>query len=106
MDSAAGIVSRARRSSAVKWCQQLDLSTQPQARLVGEISGEELGLRGGNCAWATGTPWTRREHWVLHDEMIIGPDDEGMQQMLLTKLAGNDPADLIQQRIEDFRLRI
>jgi len=50
--------------------------------------------------------WTRREHWVLHDKMIIGPDDEDMQQMLLTKLAGNNPADLIQQRIEDFRLRI
>jgi len=29
-----------------------------------------------------------------------------MQQMLLTKLAGKNPADLIQQRIEDFRLRI
>jgi hypothetical protein len=43
---------------------------------------------------------------VLHDKMIIGLDDEDMQQMLLTKLAGNDPADLIQQRIEDFRLRI
>jgi hypothetical protein len=50
--------------------------------------------------------WTRREHWVLHDKMIIGLDDEDMQQMLLTKLAGNNPADLIQQRIEDFRLRI
>jgi hypothetical protein len=50
--------------------------------------------------------WTRREHWVLHDKMIIGVDDEDMQQMLLTKLAGKDPADLIQQTIEDFRLRI
>jgi len=53
-----------------------------------------------------GARWTRREHWVLHDKMIIGLDDDDMQQMLLTKLAGNDPADLIQQRIEDFRLRI
>jgi hypothetical protein len=50
--------------------------------------------------------WTRREHWVLHDKMIIGLDDEDMQQMLLTKLAGNNPSTLIQQRIEDFRLRI
>ena len=31
--------------------------------------------------------WTRREHWVLHDKMIIGLDDEDMQQMLLTKRA-------------------
>jgi hypothetical protein len=50
--------------------------------------------------------WTRREHWVLHDKMIIDLDDEDMQQMLLTKLAGNKPEDLIQQWIEDFRLRI
>lgn len=50
--------------------------------------------------------WTRREHWVLHDKMIIALDDEDVQQMLLTKLAGNNPADLIQQQIEDFRLRI
>lgn len=54
----------------------------------------------------TSARWTRREHWVLHDKMIISLDDEDMQQMLLTKLAGNSPAVLIQQRIEDFRLRI
>jgi hypothetical protein len=53
-----------------------------------------------------GARWTRREHWVLHDKMIVGLDDDDMQQMLLTKLAGSNPADLIQQRIEDFRLRI
>jgi len=50
--------------------------------------------------------WTRREQWVLHDKMIIALDDEDMQQMLLTKLTGSSPATLIQQRIEDFRLRI
>jgi hypothetical protein len=37
---------------------------------------------------------------------LLGLDDEDMLQMLLTKLAGNNPADLIQQRIEDLRLRI
>jgi tellurite resistance protein len=50
--------------------------------------------------------WTRREQWVLHDKMIIALDDEDMRQMLLTKLTGKNPATLIQQRIEDFRLRI
>lgn len=50
--------------------------------------------------------WTRREQWVLHDKMIIDLDDEDMRQMLLTKQAGDSPATLIQQRIEDFRLRI
>jgi len=29
----------------------------------------------------------RREHWVLHDKLIIGLDDEDMRQLLLTKLA-------------------
>jgi hypothetical protein len=50
--------------------------------------------------------WTRREHWVLHDKMMICLDDEDMRQMLDTKRAGNDPSELVQQKIEDFRLRI
>ncbi len=50
--------------------------------------------------------WTRRELRVLHDKIIIGLDDEKVQQMLRTKRARNNRADLIQQRIEDFRLRI
>lgn len=66
------------------------------------LFGMLLTRRGVN----TSALWTRREHWVLHDKMIIALDDEDMQQMLQTKLARNEPADLIQQRIEDFRLRI
>ncbi|GAB3188962.1 hypothetical protein GCM10027259_58880 [Micromonospora palomenae] len=50
--------------------------------------------------------WTSREQWLLHDKLIVGLDDEDCKQMLLTKGAGGDPAELVRQRIEDFRLGI
>lgn len=50
--------------------------------------------------------WTSREQWLLHDKLIVGLDDEDYKQMLATKRVGGNPADLIRQRIEDFRLRI
>ena len=50
--------------------------------------------------------WISREQWVLHDKLIIGLADEDVRQMLLSRQAGSDPSELIQQRIEDFRLRI
>lgn len=50
--------------------------------------------------------WTRREQWVQHNKLIIGINDEDVRQMIKTKLAGNDPAELVRQKIEDFRLGI
>ncbi len=50
--------------------------------------------------------WISREQWVLHDKLIIGLGDEDIRQMLLDRQGGRDPSELIQQRIEDFRLRI
>jgi hypothetical protein len=50
--------------------------------------------------------WTCREQWLLHDKLVLGLDDEDYRQMLLSKLTGDDPSDLIRQRIEDFRLAI
>lgn len=50
--------------------------------------------------------WTSREQWLLHNKLIIGLSEDDYRQMLLTRRAGGDPADLIRQRIEDFRLRI
>jgi hypothetical protein len=50
--------------------------------------------------------WTSREQWLLHNKLIIGLDENDHRQMLVTRLAGGDPADLVRQRIEDFRLRI
>jgi hypothetical protein len=50
--------------------------------------------------------WIRREQWVLHDKLIVGLDDDDVFQMVRTKLAGGDPAELVRQKIEDFRLGI
>jgi hypothetical protein len=50
--------------------------------------------------------WTCREQWVQHNKLIIGLDDDDVRQMLVTKIANGDPAELIRQKIEDFRLRI
>lgn len=50
--------------------------------------------------------WTRREQWVQHGKMIISLDDDDVRQMITTKLVGNDPAEMIRQKVEDFRLAI
>ena len=51
-----------------------------------------------------GAQWTIREQWVLHNKLIIVLNTEDMLQMLTAKESGNEPAALIKQRIEDFRL--
>lgn len=50
--------------------------------------------------------WICREQWVQHGKLIIGLDDDDIRQMITTKAAGGDPAELVRQKIEDFRLRI
>jgi hypothetical protein len=50
--------------------------------------------------------WTSREQWLLYNKLIIGLGDDDYHQMLLTHHAGDDPSELVRQRIEDFRLRI
>ncbi|QOV37282.1 hypothetical protein IM697_02135 [Streptomyces ferrugineus] len=49
---------------------------------------------------------TIREQWILHDKMIIVLQDADLLQMLTDKSFGNDPVELIRQKIEDFRLGI
>lgn len=49
---------------------------------------------------------TRREHWLMHDKLILVLNDEDLIQMLTTQLAGEPPETLIQQKIEDFRLAV
>lgn len=49
---------------------------------------------------------TCREQWILHNKLILVLDDDDLIQMLTSKDAGGDPAELIQQKIEDFRLGI
>ena len=43
---------------------------------------------------------------ILHGKLIVGLDDDDVRQMLATRLAGGDPAELVRQKIEDFRLGI
>jgi len=50
--------------------------------------------------------WTCREQWMQHNKLIIGINDADVRQMIDTKLAGGDPAELVREKIEDFRLGI
>ncbi|MCP2341032.1 hypothetical protein [Actinomadura rupiterrae] len=47
----------------------------------------------------------RREQWSTNQKMICVLSDDDLLQMLSTKESGGDPAQLIQQKIEDFRIR-
>lgn len=47
---------------------------------------------------------TRREQWVLHRKMIVVLNDADLRQMLEFREAGQDPSEVIRQKIEDFRL--
>lgn len=51
-----------------------------------------------------GARWTVREHWVLHDKLIVTLSVNDLLQMLEAKDADSDPSAVIKQRIEDFRL--
>ena len=50
--------------------------------------------------------WTCREQWVHYSKLIVGLSDEDVVQMVRTKMSGGDPAELVRQKIEDFRLGI
>jgi hypothetical protein len=47
---------------------------------------------------------TRREQWIVHNKLIISLNDDDLRQMLAMKQSAGDAADLIRQKIEDFRL--
>jgi hypothetical protein len=53
-----------------------------------------------------GARWTCREQWVHYSKLIVGLSDEDVVQMVRTKTGGGDPAELVRQKIEDFRLGI
>jgi hypothetical protein len=50
--------------------------------------------------------WTCREQWVHYGKLIVGLSDEDVVQMVAIKTGGGDPAELVRQKIEDFRLGI
>lgn len=47
---------------------------------------------------------TRREQWVLHRKMVVVLNDADVRQMFEFRAAGQDPSEVIRQKIEDFRL--
>ena len=47
-----------------------------------------------------------REMWLYNHKMIVVLDDSDVEQMLLDRKNGSDPAELIRKKIEDFRLSI
>jgi hypothetical protein len=53
-----------------------------------------------------GARWTCREQWVHYSKLIVGLSDEDVVQMVRIKTGGGDPAELVRQKIEDFRLGI
>ena len=50
--------------------------------------------------------YTLREMWLYEGKMIVVLNDTDVEQMLLAKKDGEDPAKLILKKIEDFRLSI
>jgi hypothetical protein len=49
---------------------------------------------------------TIKEVWAIQKKLIIVLDDEDIKQMLNLKAAGNNPDDVIKQKIEQFRLSL
>lgn len=47
-----------------------------------------------------------REMWIYQQKMIVVLNDVDIEQMILDKKNGDDPAKLILKKIEDFRLLI
>lgn len=67
------------------------------AGLVGVI----VCRKGGD---AGGCQVTLREQWLVHQKLILVLDDEDLEAMLLTKSDARRPEELIQRKIEQFRL--
>lgn len=47
-----------------------------------------------------------REMWLYNHKMIVVLDDSDVEQMLLDRKNGTEPAELIRKKIEDFRLLV
>lgn len=51
-----------------------------------------------------GADITRREQWFMHQKLIIIINDDDLRQMWTMAENGDDPAQHILQKIEDFRI--
>lgn len=50
--------------------------------------------------------YSLKDVWVYEHKMIVVLDDNDIEQMLIEKEKGNEPAELLLKKIEDFRLLI
>lgn len=53
-----------------------------------------------------GCDYTCREIWAIHSKLVIILDDNDIENMLLAKKSGSSTEEIIQQKIEKFRLSI
>jgi hypothetical protein len=54
----------------------------------------------------SGARVTLREQWLLHNKLVLVLNDRDLENMLLAKAAGGDPATVLRDRIQEFRLSI
>lgn len=50
--------------------------------------------------------YTLREIWAIDQKLIIVLQDNDIEQMLIEKVSGREPENIIRQKIEDFRLSL
>ncbi len=48
----------------------------------------------------------QREHWLAHRKMILCLGENDVNQMLINRASQGEPADVIQQKLEDFRISL
>ena len=53
-----------------------------------------------------GAAITIREQWLMHSKLIVILNDADLEAMLLARLAEGDPANIVSERIQQFRLLI
>ncbi len=51
-----------------------------------------------------GAKTTMREQWLMHSKLIVVLDDKDVRDMLLARMSGGDPADVVSDKIQTFRL--
>lgn len=65
------------------------------------LFGLIISRKGGD---SSGCEHTLREQWLVHKKMILVLDDEDVKAMLVAKLDGRKPEEIMGQKIEYFRL--
>lgn len=84
----------------VKKSEVLQIANYLKAHGAG-LFGLIISRKGGD---ASGCEHTLREQWLVHRKLILVLDDEDIKAMLIAKLDGRPPEEILEQKIEYFRL--